>query len=416
MNDRPSRVGILTSGGDAPGMNAVIAGACDRIDATGDQAVAIQGGFAGLAAGRTMLVGRVEARAHAHESGTWLGTSRWPPLVTSDGRRACEIALEDQAIDALIVIGGHGSAAGARVLAGSLPVAFVPATIDLDIEGTAATIGMDSAIGYALDVIDRLRVTGRSLPGRAFLVQTLGAPNGYLAAAAAAAAGIEEVLVPERPYDLDDLGRRLRDGAVAGTGIAVMSEAVGDAVAVAAELAARAGIRVHPSILGHAQRAATPSPLDRAAGDAAGRAAVDALAETRSVLVTIAASGAVTPVALASSSEPASARRPSPPRKEQPHEWNCRRADRRGERRRRGRMLPNTSRRSSPSSSRCSPATTLLGIGRWTAGRPRHARVCPTGSLRARRNPSCSRSWPARPRSSPRSDRKAAVAGAAHLC
>ena len=106
---------------------------------------------------------------------------------------------------------------------------------------------MDSAIGYALDVIDRLRVTGRSLPGRAFLVQTLGAPNGYLAAAVAAAAGIEEVLVPERPYDLDDLGRRLRDGAVAGTGIAVMSEAVGDAVGVAAELAARAGIRVHPT-------------------------------------------------------------------------------------------------------------------------------------------------------------------------
>jgi 6-phosphofructokinase 1 len=307
MNDRPSRVGILTSGGDAPGMNAVIAGACDRIDATGGEAVAIEGGFAGLAAGRTAPVGRVAARAHAHESGTWLGTSRWPPLVTSEGRRACEIALEDKAIDALIVIGGHGSAAGARVLAGLLPVAFVPATIDLDIEGTAATIGMDSAIGYALDVIDRLRVTGRSLPGRAFLVQTLGAPNGYLAAAVAAAAGIEELLVPERPYDLDDLGHRLRDGAVAGTGIAVMSEAVGDAVAVAAELAARAGIRVHPSILGHAQCAATPSPLDRAAGDAAGRVAVDALAQTRSVLVTIAASGAVTPVALAAAPEPTAA-------------------------------------------------------------------------------------------------------------
>ena len=172
---------------------------------------------------------------------------------------------------------------------------------------------MDSAIGYALDVIDRLRVTGRSLPGRAFLVQTLGAPNGYLAAAVAAAAGIEEVLVPERPYDLDDLGRRLRDGALAGTGIAVMSEAVGNAVGVAAQLAARAGVRVHPSILGHAQRAATPSPLDRAAGDAAGRSAVDALAEARSVLVTIAASGAVTPVALASPSEPTGARVPVSP-------------------------------------------------------------------------------------------------------
>ena len=300
----PFRVGILTSGGDAPGMNAVIAGACDRIDAIGGQAVAIQGGFAGLAEGRVMSVGRDEARAHAHESGTWLGTSRWPPLVTPEGRRACEQALEDRAIGALVVIGGHGSASGARTLAGLLPVAFVPATIDHDVAGTGATIGMDSAIGYALDVIDRLRVTGRSLPGRAFLVQTLGGPTGHLAVAVAAAAGIEEVLVPERPYDLEELACRLREAAQIGTGIAVMSEAVGDAVGLAADLAVRAGIRVHPTILGHAQRAATPSALDRAAGEAAGRSAVDELASARSVFVTVAASGGVAPVPLASSAEP----------------------------------------------------------------------------------------------------------------
>ena len=313
IHDPAFRVGILTSGGDAPGMNAVIAGACDRIDALGGQAVAIRGGFAGLAEGRTMAIRPDEASAHAHESGTWLGTSRWPALLTSEGRRACTMTLADQAISALIIIGGNGSARGAKVLGDLLPVAFVPATIDSDIEGTDATIGMDSAIGYALDAIDRLRVTGRSLPGRAFLVQTLGAPNGYLAAAVAAAAGIEEVLVPERPYDLDDLGRRLRDKAAVGTGIAVMSEAVGDAVSLGAELAARAGIRVHPSILGHAQRAATPSPLDRAAGDAAGRSAVDALADNRSVFVTIAASRAVTPVSLTSSSEATSAGLPASP-------------------------------------------------------------------------------------------------------
>ena len=190
------------------------------------------------------------------------------------------------------MIGGHGSAAGARALTGARPVAFVPATIDHDIAGTGATIGMDSAIGYALDAIDRLRITGRSLPGRAFLVQTLGAPTGQLADAVAAAAGIDAVLVPERPYDLRALGGRLAAAAADGGAIAVMSEAVGDAVGIAAELARHAGIRVHPTILGHAQRAATPSPRDRSAGEAAGGGG-RALAAGRSTFMAVSAAGAV---------------------------------------------------------------------------------------------------------------------------
>jgi 6-phosphofructokinase 1 len=301
----PSRLAILTSGGDAPGMNAVIAGACDRIEALGLRAYGVLGGFAGLADGRIAALDPVEARSRAHEPGTWLGTSRWPRLTTAEGVRACGAALAAGDIDGLLVVGGHGSAEGARALEGALPAAFVPATIDRDITGTGATIGMDSAIGYALDAIDRLRVTGRSLPGRAFVVQTLGAPNGYLADAVAAAAGIEEVLVPERSYDLDDLGRRLRDKAHSGAAIAVMSEAVGDAVDVAAQLAARAGVRVHPTILGHAQRAATPTPFDRAAGHAAGHAAVDELASGRSAFVAIAAGGAVAARPLSPNFEPA---------------------------------------------------------------------------------------------------------------
>ena len=260
-------------------MNAVIAGACDRIESLGGHGRRRARRLRRPRGGARGADRASSARAHSHEAGTWIGTSRWAPLATPEGRRACRDASPRSASTALLVIGGHGSAQGARALAGALPVAFVPATIDHDIEGTEATIGMDSAIGYALDAIDRLRVTGRSLPGRAFLVQTLGAPNGYLADAVAAAAGIDEVLVPERPYDLDELGRRLRDKAAAGAAIAVMSEAVGDAV----EHRGRARASVPGSgstrrILGHAQRAATPSPRDRAVGDAAGRAAVDALA------------------------------------------------------------------------------------------------------------------------------------------
>jgi len=302
------RIGVLTSGGDAPGMNAIISGACEQAERLGGHAHGINGGFAGLADGRAEPIGAVEARAHLHESGSWLQTSRWPALRTSEGRDACRAALEALTIDALVVIGGNGSAMGAAALSDDLPVAFVPATIDRDVVGTDVTVGMDSAVGYAVDTIDRLRITGRSLPGRAFLVQTLGAPNGFLADAVASAAGIDHVLVPEREHDLDEVARALRELAVNGSAIAVMSEAIGDAVRIAEELARRAGIRVHPTILGHAQRAATPSAQDRTLGQAAGRAAVDALAQGRSTFIALSAAGAVRSAPLVAGREPATAR------------------------------------------------------------------------------------------------------------
>ena len=245
-----------------------------------------------------------EAQARSHEAGTWLGTSRWKALETSAGRDACVQALEALGLDGLVVIGGHGSALGARVLADAIPVAFIPATIDQDVEGTGATIGMHSAIGLALDTIEQLRVTGRSLPGRAFLLQTLGAPNGYLADAVASAAGIDLVLVPERPIDLDAVAAALRDRAPAGTAIAVMSEAAGDAVRVSEDLARRAGIRVHPTILGHAQRAARPLEHDLAMAREAARVAVYELAEGRSCFVNLVPDGTATASPLTSPPPP----------------------------------------------------------------------------------------------------------------
>ncbi len=296
----PLTIGILTSGGDAPGMNAVIAGACDRIESIGGRAIGVHGGFAGLSQAYAEPLDPDEARERSHDAGTWIGTSRWAQLATPEGRDACRDGLATLGLDGLLVIGGHGSAEGARALADAVPIAFVPATIDHDIDGTEATIGMDSAIRYALDAIERLRITGRSLPGRAFIVQTLGAPNGYLADAVAAEAEIDAVLVPERPLDLDGVALRLRENAAAGTAIAVMSEAVGNAVSIASALAERAGIRVHATILGHAQRAATPSRFDRAAADAAGRAAVDELAAGRSAYIALSETGDATPTPLTS--------------------------------------------------------------------------------------------------------------------
>jgi 6-phosphofructokinase 1 len=153
---------------------------------------------------------------------------------------------------------------------------------------------MSSAIALGVETIERLRVTARSLPGRAFVLQTLGAPHGFLAKAVASAAGVDLVLVPEQPVDLDAFATALAQRAPGGTAIAVMSEAVGDAVRVSEALSERAGIRVHPTILGHAQRAATPCARDRALGHVAGRVAVDALARGRSCLVSLAADGTAT--------------------------------------------------------------------------------------------------------------------------
>jgi 6-phosphofructokinase 1 len=291
-------IGILTSGGDAPGMNAVIAGACDEVERLGRRALGVRSGFAGLASRSAGPITAREARTHMHEPGTWLGTSRWPQLRDEQGRAACREAVELLELSGLVVIGGDGSVKGGRVLADTLPVAVVPATIDRDLDGTDLTIGVDSAIGYAMDAIDRLRITGRSLPGRAFLVQTLGAPNGYLADAVAAAAGIDDVLVPERGYDLDALADRLRELSTTGAAIAVMSEAIGDAVRIAEALAERAGVRVHPTILGHSQRAATPSALDRALALAAGRAAVSGVGRRESAFIGLTSDGAVAPVPL----------------------------------------------------------------------------------------------------------------------
>jgi 6-phosphofructokinase/myo-inositol catabolism protein IolC len=305
------RLGVLTSGGDAPGMNAVIAGACEQAERLGGRVYGIHGGFAGLAQRRADPISGADARDRMDESGTWLGTSRWAALRSPEGLAECHRALRALDLNALLVIGGNGSAMGARALADAVPVAFVPATIDRDIDRSESTIGMDSAIAYAVATIDQLRVTARSLPGRAFLVQTLGAPNGFLADAVAATAGVDHVLVPERDIDMDAVASALRDLAPNGSAIAVMSEAVGDAVRIGEELAERAGIRVHPTILGHAQRAAAPSAHDRAMGMAAGRAAVEALSAGRSTFISLGKDGTARALPMTSGADRPVVRRPT---------------------------------------------------------------------------------------------------------
>jgi 6-phosphofructokinase 1 len=285
------RIGVLTSGGDAPGMNAVLSGALDRATNLGIDLVGIEAGFAGLCAGRTRALARAEVDAAASRAGTILGTSRFPELKTPSGVPRCLDVIGRLELDGLIVVGGEGSIAGAAALAAAgATVVAVPATIDNDVPGTGMTIGHDSAVNYGVRAIDDLRMTATAMPGRSFVVQTLGGSSGNLARAVAAATGVVDVIVPETRPDLDAVAARIRELTPEGYVIVVMGEGAGNAVAMADDLSNRSGMRVHYTILGHSQRGAAPTTLDLALGRAAGSAAVDALATGRSGLVTLSAS------------------------------------------------------------------------------------------------------------------------------
>jgi 6-phosphofructokinase 1 len=185
------RLAVLTSGGDAPGMNAVVAGVAEAAPG----ALGVRGGLEGLCERRLEALDASEVRRQCDVAGTFLGSSRYPAL--RDGPARCVEALAGT--DGLVVIGGDGSLRGARALAeAGVRVAFVPATIDNDIAGTARTIGHDSAVAYGAGVVAQLRLTARAVPGRAFLLETLGGATGHLARAVAAAAGVDAVLTPER--------------------------------------------------------------------------------------------------------------------------------------------------------------------------------------------------------------------------
>jgi 6-phosphofructokinase 1 len=285
------RLGVLMSGGDAPGMNAVLSGALDRATNLRIELVGIEAGFVGLTGERTRALERAEVDEAVGRAGTILGTSRFPELKTTSGVQRCLDAIGKLALDGLIVVGGEGSMTGAATLAASgATVVGVPATIDNDVAGTGMTIGHDSAVNYGIRAIDDLRMTATAMSGRSFVVETLGGYSGNLARAVAAATGVVDVIVPETPPDLEAVADRIRELTPEGHVIVVMGEGAGNAVAMAKELGDRSGVRMHVTILGHSQRGAVPSAMDRALGRAAGSAAVDALAAGRSGLVTLSAS------------------------------------------------------------------------------------------------------------------------------
>ena len=205
------RIGVLTSGGDAPGMNAAIRATVRTGIARGWEVFGIRQGYAGLIAGRMSVLTARDVSGIIQQGGTVLGSARCEEFKTEEGRLKALRALNQGDIEALVVIGGNGSQSGAHALSQmGFPVIGVASTIDNDLYGSEMAIGVDTALNIALEAIDRLKVTASSHQ-RAFLIEVMGRDSGYLALMSAIAGGAEAVCIPEVETDPEALAEELRD-------------------------------------------------------------------------------------------------------------------------------------------------------------------------------------------------------------
>lgn len=277
------KIGVLTSGGDSPGMNAAIravvrACAYYKIDCTG-----IYRGYEGLIHNETVALGPRSVRHIINRGGTFLKTARSEYFKTPEGRKKAHQTLVDNNIDALIIIGGDGSFRGAKAFYDDFEVPFigVPGTIDNDIYGTDYTIGYDTAVNTAVEAIDRIRDSATS-HNRVFFVEVMGRDAGFIALGSGIASGAQEILIPERKDSLPDLFNSLEKSELSGknSSIVVVSEGeelgnVYDLAKATKEKFPKYDIRV--SVLGYIQRGGNPSCRDRILASRLGVAAVESI-------------------------------------------------------------------------------------------------------------------------------------------
>ncbi len=286
------RLAVLTSGGDAPGMNAAIRAVARTGLAGGAEVFGVERGFSGLIEGAFRSLGPRDVGGIIGRGGTVLGSARCKDFRNAQGRRAALDALRARGIEGLVVIGGNGSQTGAQALSDlGFPVIGVASTIDNDLFGSEVTIGVDTALNIALEAIDRLRTTASS-HHRAFLVEVMGRDCGYLALMTGIAGGAEAILIPEIPTAPEDLALHLRDAHARGKMHALVVVAEGcerDAAKLESWFAERRevlGFELRATILGHVQRGGAPTAFDRLLATRFGAAAAERLlAGERGVLV-----------------------------------------------------------------------------------------------------------------------------------
>ncbi|MCQ8191427.1 6-phosphofructokinase [Streptomyces rugosispiralis] len=296
------RIGVLTAGGDCPGLNAVIRSVVHRaVAGHGDEVIGFEDGFKGLLDGRHRKLDLDAVSGILARGGTILGSSR---LERARLREACETSKDharDYGIDVLIPIGGEGTLTAARMLSDAgLPIVGVPKTIDNDISSTDRTFGFDTAVGVATEAMDRLKTTAESHQ-RVMVVEVMGRHAGWIALESGMAGGAHGICLPERPFEVDGLVKMVEERFSRGKKFAVICVAEGAHPAegsmdyqkgeidqygherftgignrLAAELERRLGKEARPVILGHVQRGGTPTAYDRVLATRFGWHAVEA--------------------------------------------------------------------------------------------------------------------------------------------
>jgi len=281
MDEKPLTIGIITSGGDAPGMNSSIRAVAREAAANNAQVIGINNGYDGLINGDFQMLGARDVGGILQRGGTVLQTRRSNAFKEPDGQKKAILRMKEAGIDALVVIGGDGSLRGAHALAEQgIRVVGVPASIDNDIWGTNMAIGVDTAMNTIMEAVDKLRDTASS-HGRTFIVETMGRGCGYLALMAGIVCGAEMVLIPEVPVTMDEVVEAL-DSAYRREKtylIVVVAEGANirttDLVKVLNQR--RVGFETRVTILGHIQRGGSPTAFDRMLAARMGTKAVEAL-------------------------------------------------------------------------------------------------------------------------------------------
>ena len=279
---KPQRIGVLTSGGDAPGMNAAVRAVVRKGIAAGVEMVGVLRGYTGLIRGDFVDMNARSVSNVIQRGGTVLKTDRCKEFSEPEVRARAARHLRGHGVDALVVIGGDGSFRGAWALSQEhgIPVVGVPGTIDNDIHGTDFTIGFDTAINNAVEAIDKIRDTAAAHE-RLFLVEVMGRKSGFIALAVGLAAGAEMIVLPEDSMEIESICSTLTAGVERGKASSVVVVAEGKesgyVFKIAERMSQQGGAECKVLVLGHLQRGGNPSARDRILASVLGAASVDVL-------------------------------------------------------------------------------------------------------------------------------------------
>ncbi len=273
------KIAVLTSGGDAPGMNAAIRAVVRSSIYNNVRILSVRDGFTGLINAQIEEMNLSSVADIIHRGGTILKTTRCEEFKTEEGQRKAMNVIAVLGIDGIIIIGGGGSLKGAKVINSlGIPSIGVPGTIDNDMGYTDYTIGFDTSVNTVVDAISKIRETSIS-HGRANIIEVMGRDCGNIALHAGLASGAESIIIPEMEFDIDEVCRKLLRGRNRGKlhSIIILTEGVADPIRISNEIREKTGIETRATILGHIQRGGSPTAFDRILASKMGARAVELL-------------------------------------------------------------------------------------------------------------------------------------------